>query len=105
MRKGKTYMLSQWSEITQCFEKMFSGLGKLSIDEKIISFESISPAVATGISASRSGNLLANMPLHNIDLKFNEIHIDEQYKSIRFKGESIDYTYKIPSEILGLRNW
>ncbi len=104
MSSNKTYTLSQWEKIKHNFEVMFSHLGKTTIDDNMISFESVPPSVSTGVSASKSGHLLANMPLHNIDAKFCEVYFDPQLHSIRFIGEHLDYTYIIPAEIQKLND-
>ena len=100
MSSNKTYTLSQWEKIKHNFEAMFSHLGKTTIDDNMISFESLPPLVITGVSATKSGHLLANMPLHNIDAKFSEVYFDFHSDSIRFIGQNLDYTYRIPDEIL-----
>ena len=49
------------------------------------------------------GHLVASMPLHNIDSRFERVIFDEPLESIRLIGPTFDYTYTIPSELLQLR--
>ena len=42
--------IESWQEICSVFADMFDGLGKVDISEDVISYQSIEPHVATGIS-------------------------------------------------------
>ena len=59
--------------------------------------------VATGISLTREGAMLANMPLHGIDSKFDRVVIDKPMESMRMLGSNLDYTYRVPPAILRRR--
>ena len=52
---------------------------------------------------TKKGQLIASMPLHNVDSYFEQVIFDSTLKSIRLIGEKFDYTYTIPSVILQLR--
>ena len=96
--------ISEWSEICSAFADMFDGLGKVDISEDAISYQSIEPHVATGISLDNRGRLLANMPLHSIETEFDIVQISRDKTSIKLIGESTNYVYRIPSEILRSRD-
>ena len=96
--------ISEWAEICSAFADMFDGLGKVDISEYVISYQSIEPHVATGISIDNRGRLLANMPLHSIETEFDIVQISRDKTSIKLIGNSTNYVYRIPSEILKLRD-
>ena len=96
--------ISEWSEICSAFADMFDGLGKVDISEDVISYQSIEPHVATGISLDNRGRLLANMPLHSIETEFDIVQISGDKNVNELIGESTRYVYRIPSEILRSRD-
>tara|TARA_B100001540_G_scaffold172244_1_gene152072 strand:+ start:973 stop:1275 length:303 start_codon:yes stop_codon:yes gene_type:complete len=96
-------LLSQWSEISDAFKEIFEGLGEITSTEETLEYSSIPPYVATGISITSDGYMVANMPLHNIDSKFERIMIDDSMHMIRLIGPNMDYTYRIPPQILEIR--
>tara|TARA_B100000003_G_scaffold168353_1_gene155140 strand:+ start:2919 stop:3233 length:315 start_codon:yes stop_codon:yes gene_type:complete len=97
------FRISEWAKICSAFSDMFVGLGKVDISEDVISYQSIEPHVATGISIDNRGRLLANMPLHSIETEFDIVQISADKSSIKLIGESTNYVYRIPSEILRSR--
>ena len=96
--------ISEWGMICSAFADMFDGLGKVEISENMISYQSIDPHVETGISLDNRGRLLANMPLHSIETEFDIVQISRDKTSIKLIGNSTNYVYRIPSEILKLRD-
>ena len=97
------YHVSDWYELGLKFSEMFQHLGEVTITEKHLSYSSIKPHVATAMMLTRDGQLVASMPLHNIDSRFERVIFDDSLESIRLIGPTFDYTYTIPSEILQLR--
>ena len=95
--------ISDWEALTEAFREMFDGLGKIEVSDSALRFESVHPDVATGISLSRDGAMLANMPLHGIDSRFDRVIFDDRRESIRLIGSSMDYTYRVPPAILKRR--
>ena len=95
--------LSDWESLSEAFKEMFEGLGRVEASESSLQYESMLPDVATGISLSRDGAMLANMPLHGIDSRFERVQIDDRRESIRLIGPSMDYTYRVPPAILRRR--
>ena len=95
--------ISDWEVLSEAFREMFDGLGKIEVSDTALRFESVHPDVATGISLSRDGTMLANLPLHGIDSRFERARIDDRRESIRLIGPSIDYTYRVPPAILKRR--
>ena len=95
--------ISDWEALSEAFREMFEGLGKVEASDSSLQYESVPPDVATGISLSRDGAMMANMPLHGIDSRFERVQIDERRKEIRLIGSSMDYTYRVPPAILNRR--
>ena len=95
--------IESWQEICSVFSKMFSGLGEIETNSEIISYQSISPNVATGISVNKQGIIIANMPLHNIQNRFDYVEFDEKLESVRLFNDTSSYEYRIPPQILELR--
>ncbi|MGB0394626.1 MAG: hypothetical protein ACPGE8_05470, partial [Candidatus Poseidoniaceae archaeon] len=51
------FSIEEWDKISECFVKMFQGLGSIETSEEMLHFTSIEPYVATGISLSRQGKM------------------------------------------------
>ena len=95
--------ISDWDKISHLFVEMFQNLGKVERSTNVLSFSSTKPHVTTAIMLTNDGQLVASMPLHNIDSRFERVIFDEPLESIRLIGPTFDYTYTIPSELLQLR--
>ena len=94
------FSIEEWDKISECFVKMFQGLGSIETSEEMLQFTSIEPYVATGISLSRQGKMAANMPLHSLDSTFDRVQFDNSLDSLTLIGETFSYTYRIPTELL-----
>ena len=97
------YDVGDWEGRSGAFKDMFEGLGEVESDESKLKFTSFPSDVATGISLSRDGSMLANMPLHGIDSIFERVIFADGRESIRLIGSSMDYTYRVPPAILNRR--
>jgi len=97
------YEIGDWEGLSSAFADMFEGLGKVEADESRLEFTSFPSDVATGISLSRDGSMLANMPLHGIDSRFERVIFDERKESIKLIGRETEYTYRVPPAILRRR--
>ena len=95
--------IESWDKICSIFSDMFAGLGVTETTSDIISYRSVTPYVATGISVAKQGIITANMPLHNIENKFEFVEFDENLESIRLFNDTSSYEYRIPTQILELR--
>ena len=95
--------ISDWESLSEAFREMFEGLGKVEASDSSLQYESVPPDVATGTSLSRDGAMLASMPLHGIDSRFERVQIDDRRESIRLIGPTMDYTYRVPPAILRRR--
>ena len=95
--------ISNWEALTEAFREVFDGLGRIEVSDTALRFESVHPDVSTGISLSRDGAMLANMPLHGIDSRFERVQIDDRREEIRLIGPSVDNTYRVPPAILNSR--
>ena len=98
------FSIEEWDKISECFVKMFQGLGSIKASEEMLQFTSIEPYVATGISLTRQGKLAANMPLHCLDSTFNRVQFDNPLESLTLIGDGFHYTYRIPDEILAIKS-
>ena len=95
--------IESWDEFCSIFSEMFAGLGVIETDVEMISFSSVKPFVATGISVSKQGIIIANMPLHDIQNRFEYVEFDEKLESLRLFDDTSSYEYRIPPQILKLR--
>ena len=102
-RLVQEYSISEWENHSGAFERMFDQLGEVKVTESSLEFTSFASDVATGISLTREGAMLANMPLHGIDSKFDRVVIDKPMESMRMLGSNLDYTYRVPPAILRRR--
>jgi len=102
---GKPHRFADdWNTISEHFRLMFDGLGHLSVAEDLLTFRSLPPSVATGISITRSGALVANMPLHAIESVFATVSFSSDLTSLTLVGDGSSYTYTVPSALLTLRS-
>jgi hypothetical protein len=92
--------LTNWSELSIYFSKVFNGLGSISLDDNSLKFTSNPPDVKTELIIHRSGQLIANMPLHNVDTFVNLVRIDEKMEVIELIGPNMEYKYRIPPQLL-----
>lgn len=99
----QTVSIESWDEVCSIFSKMFAGLGVTEITREMISYRSVPPHVTTGISVAKQGIITANMPLHNIENRFEFVEFDENLESIRLYNNTSSYEYRIPTQILELR--
>ena len=95
---------NDWGLIAEHFHRMFEGLGTLSVTADFLTFSSVPPSVATGISITRSGALVANMPLHAIESVFTTVRFSEDLTSLTLTGDGASYTYVVPPALLALRS-
>tara|TARA_Y100001935_G_scaffold234137_1_gene217126 strand:+ start:1042 stop:1347 length:306 start_codon:yes stop_codon:yes gene_type:complete len=92
------FMIEDWEALTQQFTKTFAGLGTILHNAEMASFTSKAPDVETGIAIYADGQFSATMPLHGIDSKISKVIFSQS--AITLQGDTIDYTYRIPPEIL-----
>lgn len=98
------FSINQWDEICAEFHRMFHDLGNVESTEDMIRFSSTEPFVSTGIGLSRDGTMVASMPLHNLNSKFDEVVFDTSLEQITLLGSGFNYTYRIPEELLAQRS-
>ena len=94
--------ISDWETVVLKFQDTFQNLGLVKVDNDKIVYSSIAPSVQTGISISNDGLLISNMPLHEIKSRFENITFTDL--EIILSSREFSYTYRIPKEILKLRN-
>ena len=92
--------ISNWTELCIYFSKIFDNLGTILIDDNSLRFSSNPPDVKTELIIHRSGQLVANMPLHGVDTFVTLIRIDEKMEIIELIGPNMEYQYRIPPQLL-----
>lgn len=102
MKMADSISISDWKSVVSKFQDTFQNLGLVEISDDRIAFSSIPPSVQTGISISNDGHVISNMPLHEVISRFEDITFTEL--EIILSSEDFSYTYRIPKEILELRN-
>jgi len=95
------YSIEDWESIVKHFKTLFNGMGEINHTDKSIRFSSIKPDVVTSISINKDGSFDAAMPLHGIGGIIENVIFTEN--SVQLTGESLNYTYRIPPEILNKR--
>ena len=102
MKMSDSIRISNWETVVLKFQETFQNLGLVEISNDKIVYSSVPPSVQTGISISNDGLLISNMPLHEIKSRFEKITFKEH--EIILSSREFSYTYRIPQEILKLRN-
>jgi hypothetical protein len=95
------YSIEDWDSIISHFNQLFENLGEIENDDSSIRFSSFKTDVNTSISINRNGNFDASMPLHGIGGIIEKVIFTKN--SIQLTGKSLNYTYRIPPEILNKR--
>lgn len=94
--------LKNWKIVCDQLSATFSRLGQIYFDSEIFRYESQEPYVKTSFVLTKDGILYSKMPLHEIESRFERISIEGH--KIVVDGDAGKYTYKIPDEILEIRN-
>ena len=95
---AEEFAIEQCEKIITKFTQTFDGLGTVLHNDEMASFTSRAPDVETGIAIYADGQFSASMPLHGIDSMVKKVIFSTD--AITFQGESVDYTYRIPPQIL-----
>lgn len=94
--------LKNWKIVCDQLSATFSRLGQIYFDSEIFRYESQEPYVKTSFVLTKDGILYSKMPIHEIESRFERISIEGH--KIVVDGDAGKYTYKIPDEILKIRN-
>ena len=94
--------LKNWKIVCNLLSETFSDLGQIYFDSEIFRYESQEPYVKTSFVLTKDGILFSKMPLHEIESRFERIFIEGP--KIVVDGDAGKYTYRIPDEILKIRN-
>ena len=95
------YSIEDWGSIVKHFKTLFNRMGEINHTDKSIRFSSVKPNVTTSISINKDGSFDASMPLHGIGGIIENVIFTEN--SVQLTGESFNYAYRIPPEILNKR--
>jgi len=91
---SETVSISDWSAFSDAFDRFFSGVGTVEIDDESVSFSSAHPI--TGLSIDRKGRLSGSMPLHAVEGMAEIAVFDRAQDEIRLRGEGFAYAYRLP---------
>ena len=96
--------IEQWHELCNVFEQFFSNIhGEVEHIDDALRFISPSDSVQTSLFLYRRGSFAASMPLHGIDAKVEHLHFDKEENQIQLLGAGVDYTYKVPPQLMMLQ--
>jgi hypothetical protein len=95
------YSIEDWESITSHFTELFRNLGNIENNESNIRFSSFKTDVNTSININKNGKFDASMPLHGIGGEIEQVIFAGN--SIQLIGQSLNYTYRIPPEIVNKR--
>jgi hypothetical protein len=99
-----TIEIEQWKTLCGEFKLFFDSLGSVKEENNYIRFKSFSSNVSTGFSISKEGNFAASMPLHGLEGKALTVSFDKVEHAVHVHGSESKYTYRVPQELLDLRN-
>ena len=99
-----TVNMADWDGICESFLSFFKDLGVIESRDNYIQFNSFPGNVTTSFSISKEGKFAASMPLHSLDGAILTVQFDYQEHLVHVSSSETRYTYKVPSEILALRN-
>ena len=93
--------IEHWPELCEAFEVFFTKVnGEVEYSGDALRFISPPDQVQTSLFLYRKGNFAASMPLHGIDAKVEEIHFNQEKFEIQLLGDGVDYTYKVPPQLV-----
>ena len=76
-------------------------MGEIDHTNKSIRFSSVKPDVMTSISINKNGSFDASMPLHGAEGIVEKVSFSKS--NVIMTGQNLNYTYRIPPEILSKR--
>ena len=103
-KNAMEYDLAEWESISKVFQRMFSGLGRIESLPDKLTFNSDDQFVITSVCITTQGDLIASMPLHGVESKFERIFFSHNLDSFEVSGPNFQYKYQIPFELLNSRN-
>ncbi len=93
--------VEQWHELGTLFEAFFTSInGRVERNEDVLRFTSQPDQVETSLSIYQNGHFAATMPLHGIDAKVEQVVFKQRDFEIQLLGDSLDYVYRVPSQLL-----
>ncbi|MBT60016.1 MAG: hypothetical protein CMA63_00505 [Euryarchaeota archaeon] len=95
--------ISDWEHVCETFASFFRGIGEVQIDSNQAHFNSFSDDVQTSLGLFQSGAFAAAMPLHGIESSIDTVVFDGEANEVRLLGPSVNYTYRVPPQLLSHR--
>lgn len=96
----KVVSVTDWNLLCTSFEHFFKDLGHVTVQANAIHFDSFDNDVETSLNIFQSGDFAASMPLHGVDSSLQNVVFDSLKNEVRLTGTDIDYTYRIPPQLL-----
>lgn len=86
---------SDWDAVCDAFGGFFADAGETEVDEGTATFR----AAITGFTIARDGTSRSFMPLHSVELGWEEVAFDRARHEVRLIGPSGTYTYVLPPDL------
>lgn len=99
----KSVSVNDWNLLCISFESFFKDLGEVKVRSNALHFDSFDNDVETSLHIFQTGNFAATMPLHGIDSSIQSVVFDSLKNEVRLTGNTVDYTYRIPPQLLRYR--
>ena len=91
--------IKNWSQTSICLIEFFVGLGKCKVDREAFTFTSMPPDVKTQFGLSKTGELIASMPLHDVRISGDTLALDNSTGTLILRGNNGEYRYTVPPAI------
>ena len=91
--------INNWSQTSICLIDFFIGLGKCVVDRKTFTYSSNPSDVKTQFGLTKSGELMASMPLHKIRISGDTLTVDHANRTLILSGSQGEYHYTVPASI------
>ncbi|MCH1540667.1 MAG: hypothetical protein L7S56_04430 [Candidatus Poseidonia sp.] len=92
--------IREFQALRDTFAKFFTPYGQVRLEEHSLHFSSRPEHVSTSFAVWNDGRFSANMPLHEIDARFENLRFDSTSLEVHAMGSFGNYTYRIPHELI-----
>lgn len=99
-----TVKISNWNTLCEIFRSFFKELGSIEENQEYIQFDSNPENVATNFLIRKDGRFMAAMPLHGLEGGLSTVTFNHDNFSVVVKGDNTKYTYRVPKELIDLRD-
>ena len=99
-----TIKINDWNKLCEMFHLFFKDLGKIDENQEYIQFESYPENVVTSFLIRKNGIFAASMPLHGLEGGMSTVTFNHDDFSVIVEGVDTTYTYRVPKELINLRD-